>query len=274
MSLTRLRFGKRALTLAAIALLIAVIAIGTAACNVGLSPPSRLPSLSGSIVFGQQNTGIWVNGEGKVTVTPDVAILSVGIESQESSVAQAQEKAATAMNAVITALKGCNIAEKDIRTTSFSIIRVTRYDEPKQQEVTIGYRVTNMVTARIRTLVQESFPLDYKAGRIIDAVAQAGGDLTRINSISFTVDDPTAFNSETRQKAMADAESKAKQLADLSGVKLGKPIYINESGGYVSPPTPIYRSAIPVPAPMAPPTSISPGEQEIRLNVQVVYEID
>ena len=274
MSLTRLRFWKRALTLAAIALLIAVIAIGTTACNVGVSPPSRLPSLSGSIVFGQQNTGIWVNGEGKVTVTPDVAILSVGIESQEASVAQAQEKANTAMNAVITALKGRNIAEKDIRTTSFSIIRVTRYDEPKQQEVTIGYRVTNMVTARIRTLVQESYPLDYKAGRIIDAVAQAGGDLTRINNISFTVDDPTAFEREVRQKAMADAESKAKQLANLSGVKLGKPIYINESGGFIPLRQEFFAVPAPAPAFAAAPTPILPGEQEIRLNVQVVYEID
>jgi len=263
-SLINLRPGKRVLTLAAIIVLIAVIAIGTAACNVDLSPPSRAPSLSGSINFGQQNTGIWVNGEGKVTVTPDVAILSVGIESQETSVAQAQEIAATAMDAVINQLKQRGIAEKDIRTTSFSIIRVTRYDEPKQQEVTIGYRVTNTVSAKIRKIAD--------AGPIIDAAAQAGGDLTRINSISFTVDDPTAFERDVRQKAMADAESKAKQLANLSGVKLGKPIYINESGGFI----PIRQEffAIPAPAFAAAPTPILPGEQEIRLNVQVVYEID
>ena len=262
----KLSSGRRVLTLAAIIVLIAVIAISTAACSVGLSPPSRLPSLSGSIVFGQQNTGIWVNGEGKVTVVPDLAILSVGIESRETSVAKAQEIAATAMDAVINQLKQRGIAEKDIRTTSFSIIRVTRYDEPKQQEVTIGYRVTNTVSAKIRKIAD--------AGSIIDAVAQAGGDLTRINNISFTVDDPTAFEREARQKAMADAESKAKQLANLSGVKLGKPIYINESGGFIS----LRQEFFPVPDPSpafgAAPTPILPGEQEIRLNVQVVYEID
>ena len=266
MSPIKLRFGKRALTLAAIALLVAVITIGAAACSVGLSPPSRLPSLSGSIVFGQQNTGIWVNGEGKVTATPDVAILSVGIESQETSVARAQEMAATAMNAVISQLKQSSIAEKDIRTTSFSIIRVTRWDEPKQQEVTIGYRVTNTVSAKIRKIAD--------AGPIIDAVAQAGGDLTRINNISFTVDDPTAFENEVRQKAMADAESKAKQLANLSGVKLGKPIYINESGGFIPLRQEFFAVPAPAPAFAAAPTPILPGEQEIRLNVQIVYEID
>lgn len=263
----KLRSNKRVLTLAAVALLIAVIAIGAAACNVGVPPApiARGPAvLSGSIVFGQQSTGIWVNGEGKVTVVPDVAILSVGVESQEASVTKAQENAATAMNDVVSQLKQRGIAEKDIRTTVFSISRVTRWDEPKQQEVTIGYRVTNTVSAKIRKVAD--------AGTIIDAVVQAGGDLTRINSISFTVDDPSAYNNEARQKAMADAENKAKQLANLSGVKLGKPTYINESGGYVSPP-PIYRSAAPMPAPMPAPTPISPGETEIQLNVQVVYEI-
>jgi uncharacterized protein YggE len=56
-------------------------------------------------------------------------------------------------------------------------------------------------------------------------------------------------------------------------VKLGKPTYMSESGGYV----PIFREymmkaeAGPVPAP-APP--ISPGETEVILTVQLVYSID
>jgi len=88
------------------------------------------------------------------------------------------------------------------------------------------------------------------------------------------VDDPSAYYKEAREKAIADAKAKAKQLADLADVKLGKPIYINEAGGYI----PIIREyparaeAIPVPAP-APPTPISPGETEVRLTVQVVYSI-
>ena len=256
---------KRALILVVTVLLLAVIVIGASACNVGLTPPSRVPSVSGASNFGQQNTGIWVKGEGKVTVTPDVAILSVGIESQEAAVTQAQEKAAAAMNAVINQLKQSGIAEKDIRTTSFSITRVTRFDETRQQEITIGYRVTNTVSAKIRKIAD--------AGTIIDVVVQAGGDLTRINNISFTVDDPSAFENEARQKAMANAQAKAKQLADLAGVKLGKAIYINESGGFI----PFRQEFFPVPAPapaFAAATPILPGEQEVRLNVQVVYQID
>ena len=46
-----------------------------------------------------------------------------------------------------------------------------------------GYEVTNMVTAKIRDI--------DKVGAIIDAVAAAGGDFTRINNIAFSVDDPS-----------------------------------------------------------------------------------
>ena len=73
---------------------------------------------------------------------------------------------------------------------------------------------------------------------------------------------------------MADAEAKAKQLADSADVKLGKPTYINESGGFI----PISREvtfSAPVPAPaLAPPTLITPGETEIRLTVQIAYSIN
>ncbi len=247
-------------------LALALVAFALTGCE-SIQPPESAPkaAIAGSISFSQQNTGIWVNGQGKVTVTPDVAILSLGIESQEASVATAQAQAATAMTAVINALKANGVAEKDIRTSSFSISKIARWDESKQQEVVLGYRVSNMVTAKVRKVAE--------AGAVIDAVAQAGGNLTRINGISFTIDDPARYNAEAREKAMADAEAKAKQLANLGGVKLGKPTYIQESGGYVP-----YqeRFNMPVPAPLpagAVPTPISPGETEVQINVQVVYSI-
>ena len=121
---------------------------------------------------------------------PDVATLRLGIESQETSVAVAQSRAAEAMDRVMTALTDNGVAEKDIHTQYFNIQRVTRWDDDKQQEIVIGYRVTNIVTAKIREI--------DKAGIIIDNIATAGGDLTRIDNISFSVDDPSAFCKEAR----------------------------------------------------------------------------
>ncbi len=251
---------KRILWLA-VCLALIIVALSAVGCEGFTSPIPRAPS-TGPIT--SQNTGIWVTGEGKVTVVPDVAILSLGVEAQADTVAQAQSGASAAMDAVVGELDSHGVADKDIKTQHFSIYPVRRWVPEREEEVLIGYRVHNMVTAKVR---------DVEAiGTIIDAVARAGSDYIRIDSISFTVDDPTRYHKEAREKAMADAEVKAGQLADSAGVKLGAPTYISESVGAIPIPRISFAEAAPMPAPAAPP-SISPGETEIVLTVQVAYSI-
>ncbi|MBI2860262.1 MAG: SIMPL domain-containing protein [Chloroflexi bacterium] len=239
--------------------------IGLAACGTttgAVELPSNL-----SLALNSQQQGVWVSGEGKVTVVPDVAIINLGVEAQAATVAEAQEKATTAMQSVMDELKAQGVAEKDIRTTQFSIYPVRRWAEDRQQEVLIGYRVNNMVTAKVRQV--------ENAGTVIDVVARAGGDNVRVSGISFTVDKPEVYHQEAREKAVADAKAKAEQLAGLAGARLGKPTFISESGGFI-PPMPVARmafeSAVPMPAPA--PAPISPGETEIRLSVQIAYSLE
>ena len=236
---------------------------------IGLILTLAIVSLAGcspgnqEVNFSSQQEGIWVTGQGKVSAIPDITTLRLGIEAQEASVAEAQSKAAEAMNRVMTALTENGVPEKDIQTQYFSIRRVTKWDREKEEEVVVGYRVTNMVTAKIRDI--------DKAGSIIDVVAEAGGDLTRIDSIDFSVDDPSAYYEEARQEAMAEARDKAEQLAELAGVTLGKPTYISE--GIQVPPIirgVVYEEVLVAPAPETP---ISPGEMEISLSLQVAYAI-
>jgi len=244
-----------------LALVLAVV--GLSGCDQdGTTFSGELSNLR--VNLNSQQEGIWVAGRGEVSAVPDIATLRLGIEAQETSVAEAQSQAIEAMDRVMAALTDNGMAKKDIQTQYFNIRRVTKWDREKEEEVVIGYRVTNMVTVKIREI--------DRIGSIIDAVAAAGGDFTRIESISFSVDDPSAYHQEARQKAMADAKTKAEQLAELAGVKLGKPTYISESA-YLPPP--IYRqdlyekgAAAPVPE-----TPISPGEMEISLTIQVAYAI-
>ncbi len=216
-------------------------------------------NIEGTNISNQQQ-GIWVTGQGKVSVVPDIVSLSLGIEAQAATVAEAQNQAAEAMDRVMTALTDNGVAEKDIKTQYYSIYPVRRWDDSK--ETLFGYRVTNTVTAKIRDI--------DRAGAIIDAVAEAGGDLTRINGISFSIDDPSAYQEEAREKAMADAKAKAEQLAALAGVTLGKPTYISEWGIQVPYPLAVMEAAVSAPAVSTP---ISPGEMDISLSVQVVYGI-
>lgn len=217
------------------------------------------------VQISQQAQGIWVNGIGEVTVTPDIAMLSLGIVSQELSVSLAQSKASEGMAKVMKALTDNGIASKDIQTGSFRIDQRTRWDDVNQTEKVTGYQVTNMVTIKIRDT--------GKAGTLIDSVVQAGGDLARINGINFSVEDPTGFYEQAREKAMADARKKAEQLAKLAGLTLGKATYIAEGAQSLNG-SESYRTLGAVPAPvMSSASPISSGEIKITLNVQVAYSV-
>jgi uncharacterized protein YggE len=247
---------KSWLSVAGLILVIGII--GLTGCEQGAATQGEITNLN----LNSQQQGIWVNGEGKVSAVPDIATLSLGIEAEETSVAEAQAQASEAMDKVMNALKDNGLAEKDIQTQYFNIYQVTKWDPETQEQVVTGYRVTNMVTAKIRNI--------DKVGTIIDAVVAAGGDLTRINSIDFSIDDPSTYYEEARKEAMADAETKANQLAELAGIILGKPTYISESSNS---PLVVSRTGSEVKAAEAAETPISPGELEININIQIAYEI-
>jgi hypothetical protein len=122
--------------------------------------------------------------------------------------------------------------------------------------------VTNTVTVKVRKIDQ--------TGPVLDAVATAGGNLTRVNSVSFSIDDPTPFYNQARTKAVADAVATAKQLADNAGVKLGKVTYITESSNI---PGPIYRTDLAAAPGKDTSTPISTGEITITADVQISYAI-
>jgi len=264
-------------------ILIAVLAVAFAGRNSTSGVAAGQQLLASSDTYNQQ--GIWVGGEGKVTVSPDVAILNLGISAQASTVADAQSQAAAAMNKVVSALTSNGVDQKDIQTQYFSIQQVTNpipptpYLPPETPngsssgasivmpirppvQPTTGYEVTNMVTVKIRAI--------DTTGAIIDAAVAAGGDLLTIDGVTFSVDQPNQYYTQARELAMNDAKAKASQLAELAGVTLGKAMYISESSS-----TPIiYPAAFDIKGGIsAANTPISAGQTDIMVDVQVGYAI-
>ena len=216
--------------------------------------------------------GIWVSGQGKITLEPDLAVLNLGVEASAKSVAAAREQAATAMDAIVMSLTGNGVEGRDIQTRFFNISPQYEWTEVIQngvrtnKQVLVGYRVSNSVAVKIRDL--------SAVGNIIDDVAGAGGDATRINGISFTVEDTAPFLVDLREDAVADALAKADQLARLTGVLLGRLVFISESGVGQPQARPLQEFAVVRSlAAAAPDTSISGGELVISLTVQAVFAI-
>ena len=269
---------RRWIPIVAIATITAVL---VAACSDGNDTPSNtiggvntagLSALDVQrIALGNtQQVGISVNGNGAVNASPDIAIISLGVETRADTVSAARSQAATAMTAILASLKSNGIADKDVQTTSFNIQPVTVYEERTVNGIRqstpriVGYRVTNNVQAKVRAL--------DKVGAAVDGAAAAGGDATRINSISFSIDDQKPLEATARELAVKDALAKAQALAKTAGVKVGDAISIVEFSA-----TPVVqRELLAFAAPKAAGDSSTPfagGELEVRIQVQVVFSI-
>ena len=242
--------------------------------------------------------GIWVNGTGKASAEPDIAVVSLGVEAMEDTAAEARSAAASAMARVISALRRAGVAGKDIQTHYFNIspryqhVEFERCDSDGESEDSgestdsteiargsssgktcytvwenrlTGYSVSNQATVKVRNL--------DKAGELIDAVAEAAGDLVRINGVNFQIDDSQALEDAARANAVEDLMHKAEMLADLSGVKLGRLVHLSEQGAY-SPPQPLYaRAEAMAMDSFAGATPIARGELEVSVNLQGVFLI-
>ncbi len=228
------------------------VAAGAGQPQVGLAaaaPASETGAAS-------ERNSITAQGVGKITGTPDVLTISLGVETRAASAKDALEQNNTAAAGVIAVLKDSGVAPADLQTSQLSV-----YPTYSDKNDITGYQVTNSVTAVLRDIAS--------SGAVIDAVAQKAGNAVRVQQLSFSIDDDSALRAAARADAVKQAQAQAKQLADAAGVQLGAVHSIVESSG--SEPMPVYAAADSAGAPS--PAPIEPGSQELSVVVQVVYDI-
>jgi uncharacterized protein YggE len=208
---------------------------------------------------------VTVIGQGTVRVEPDIAQVSIGVETSGETISEAVDENETLMKSILAALEEAGIDEKDIQTMNYSV-SLDRYPESLPQVGTESgqpapiYRVSNMVNVTIRDLA--------KVGDVLDVVIEAGAN--NIWGVSFALEDPKPAQADARADAVADAQARAEALAELSKVKLGPVMSVSEViGGGVGPMATVMERAA-----VAGAGSISPGELEIGYQVQVTYFIE
>lgn len=202
-----------------------------------------------------------INGEGKVTAIPDIALVSLGLSTEKKKVSDAQAENSKTINSLLEKLKGLGIAKEDIKTVNYSIYPA--YDWTDGRQILRGYTVAQDLQVKIRKT------------DIVDQVLQVAGDLSlnQIGGLTFDIDQPEVYRQEARIKALENAKAKADDLAKVMGVKLGKVISFNESEGYVPAPYPMYAKAEGIGGGGVTP-EVSAGSQEITIMATVSYELD
>jgi hypothetical protein len=207
-----------------------------------------------------------VTGTAEVSVQPDICYISFGVETfHKKSAREAYRSNAELMNALNSAVKAAGIPDKDIQTSSFSVTPQYHYGDSGPRRVFDGYRVYQSLDVKVRDL--------DKASAVLDAGMEAGA--TQVNHVTFAVENPKKYTADARVEAVKAAQAKAQSMADLTGVKLGKPISIseNEPGGWGQ----YYAQAnvaLDAASPAAESPSLQPGEFKLTRTVYITYEIE
>lgn len=204
-----------------------------------------------------------VSGEGKVSVTPDIAKVTLGIQENGTSLKTVQGSVNTKSKTLTDTLKKLGIGEKDIKTVSYSVYPQYDYTQPNSRIT--GYQVSTNYEVTIR---------DFDKVNDVLVQATAAGANSQ-GGISFEVNKDTKDKKlqDAREEAVKAAKEKAQGLAKAAGISLGKIINISESQGNDIRPM-MYADKAAVGLGEAPtPANIQPGETEISVTVSLSYEI-
>ncbi len=180
------------------------LVLGTAAVADGASP---ILSLSGT---------------GTVTVSPDLATVSLGVEVEAPTADRALRANSARMSQIFAALEDIGIDKKDIQTSQLSLY--PQWDNNVQKagdapRVT-GFVATNLLQVRVRDLP--------RLGMVLDALTKAGAN--RIQGISFGLFDPGPVLDAARKASVAEAVRKAGLYAEAANLTLGPIMSIDEAG--------------------------------------------
>jgi len=224
-------------------------------------------SSSTQIITNSQN-GIWVNGTSKIMVEPNLVEINVGIESTNLIVSKSVTTVSKDNSKLLKILNQNSIDKNDIKTTRYTITPQYKYNQGKSDLT--GYKVSHFTSFKYREI--------NNIGKLIDQISigpNSIGNNLRINSINFSIENPSEYEDILRKNAILNAKDKAGKLANYSNVVLGSPFYISENSPTNF--TQILPESDMMIAKMAnsvPSTEINSGQLTITFNVNIGFGIN
>jgi len=219
-------------------------------------------------IVNQQFKNVTVTGQGKVSFTPDLAIVTLGV--QIDKVAKPEEALSqlnTKVEGIIKAVKAVGIAPENIQTQNYSLY--PQYDYKDNISTVSGYNANEQLVIKVANYDQDPNRLN----RVIAESSKAGAN--QVNNLSFDSSNMNDLKQQARIKAIEDARAKSASLAATAGVELE-----DITGWYENliNPSPIYSTidygkgglggAGAVSSPQTP-----AGDREVIIEIGVTYNI-
>ena len=235
-----------------------ILAAGLAIALLGSTAAVAQDGAPGAAMFNA--TTLNLSAAGEVKAAPDMASISIGVQTSQPTAQAAMAGNAAQMSRVIDALKRAGIDAKDIQTSALNLSPQYDYEQDKAPRL-VGYQASNTVNVTVNDLA--------KLGPTLDAVVAVGAN--QINGISFGLKDSQAAEDAARLKAVKALRAKAELYASATGYRVGRLVSLSEGSGYVQPPRPLpmFRAA----AAAAPSTPVEAGQLDVSIDVSGLYEL-
>ncbi|TRW23383.1 DUF541 domain-containing protein [Flavobacterium zepuense] len=200
---------------------------------------------------------ISVNGEGKITVAPDQADISVGVTNTGADANEVKKANDAAIDAVIKFLKAQKLPQGDYQTQRVNLNK--NYDYTKKK---YSFVASQTIVIHLKDLAK------YDA--LMIGLTDAG--VNTINGVAFKTSKQAQYESEARVKAVENAKKKATDYTTALGQSLGKAIMVTDNTQTYYP-QPMMRMAMKSEAADMQQETLAIGEIEITANVNISYAL-
>lgn len=214
------------------------------------------------VPLGRCESLLTVSGHGEDTERPDIAKVSLGVESQTNTAESAQDAVNGVMQQVLTKIKAVGIPDNEIQTAGVNLSPVYSTPQPGQENQPphiAAYRASNQIRVRTTHL--------KLVGAVIDAGLKAGAN--RLEGIEFGLANDLHSRTEVLKQAAHEAQAKGQALADALGLKLVAVKKVNESAVNLQPPRPLMAMWAEVAA-----TPVQPGKVKVDASISVEFKIE
>ncbi|MBS4219645.1 SIMPL domain-containing protein [Bacillus sp. FJAT-49711] len=201
---------------------------------------------------------IQVIGEGKVSIQPDYANVTLGASTENKVLQLAQEENTVIITAIKKALSQIGITDKQMRTIDYSIYPQYDFINGKQEFRT--YKVDHLLQISIHHI--------ESTGLVVDTAVRHGANT--ISDVKFEISNYNQYYKEALSLAVVNAHEKAETIAGTLKVHLVKiPILITENAKHPGGPIPLEATAF---VKSTATTPIQSGTMDIMSTITATFE--
>jgi uncharacterized protein len=207
---------------------------------------------------------IEVSGTGEARSAPDVANLSLQIETHAATAEACSSKNAALAQKVVKELKDKLAGKGTVETGDYSLNpEYAENNQQRQKPVITGYTAQNTITVETTELTL--------LGSLIDGAIAAGAN--RINYLSFGLRDDSKARSDAIAAASKDAQAQAQALAASLNVKL-KDVVRASTLPERGPILPMAKMSTAFSMAANAPTPVEASQISVSATVSLTYEIE